>query len=87
MEVVAQRDKEDSEIMEELAKFDSDMHQQLLELVHTVSGSSQPRISYSSPARSSSAASEALSALFSAARHGQPVALGSNDAHDPRCAP
>ena len=63
MEVVAQRDKEDGEIMDELGKFDTEMHQQLLELVHTVSSSAQPRMSYSNPARSNSAASDALSSL------------------------
>ena len=72
--------------MDELGKFDTEMHQQLLELVHTVSSSAQPRMSYSNPARSNSAASDALSSLFNAARNTNNVnitaAIGSNDAHD-----
>lgn len=86
MEVVAQRDKEDGEIMDELGKFDSEMHQQLLELVHTVSSSAQPRMSYSNPVRSNSAASDALSSLFNAARNTNNVniaaAIGANEAHE-----
>ena len=89
MEVVAQRDKEDGEIMDELGKFDSEMHQQLLELVHTVSSSAQPRISYSNPSRSNTAASEALSSLFNAARNTSNVnmsnSMGPNEAHEPKC--
>jgi hypothetical protein len=91
MEVVAQRDKEDGEIMDELGKFDSEMHQQLLELVHTVSISAQPRMSYSNPSRSNSAASDALTALFNAARNNNTVnmtaAIGGNDAHDQKYGP
>lgn len=86
MEVVAQRDKEDGEIMDELGKFDTEMHQQLLELVHTVSSSTQPRMSYSNPSRNNSAASDALTSLFNAARNTNNVniaaALGGNDTHE-----
>lgn len=68
IEVVAQRDREDAEIMDELSKFDSEMQQQLLELVRTVSNTVQPRSSHTNPSRGSGAASDALGALFSAAR-------------------
>lgn len=91
MEVVAQRDKEDGEIMDELAKFDPEMHQQLLELVRTVSSSAQPRMSYSNPSRSNSAASEALTSLFNAARNTNNVnisaAIGGQETHEQRCDP
>lgn len=90
MEVVAQRDKEDGEIMDELGKFDSEMHQQLLELVHTVSSSSQPRMSYSNPSRPNSAASDALSALFNAARNTNNLniaaAIRATENHEQKCA-
>lgn len=66
--MVAQRDREDAEIMDELSKFDGEMQQQLLELVRTVSNTVQPRSSHTNPSRGNGAASNALGALFSAAR-------------------
>lgn len=75
IEVVAQRDREDAEIMDELSKFDGEMQQQLLELVRTVSNTVQPRSSHTNPSRGNGAASDALGALFTAARGSSAAAM------------